>query len=187
MLGSSGQAWVAPHRTGSTQSHSRSSMRGQSACAKGLFQACFGSRSRLVENLDMAQLEQKRPKREHSSFASFAAFLWVVAAIGLAVVTCDVHSRSHRIYAQLELPAPGIVEGALQAGAFIRSDIGFVLACGAGLLSLLPFLFGARGRGIAISYLLAALLAAGTATLIWFSNAHALQLLAEKMASQAGR
>ena len=96
-----------------------------------------------------------------------------------------MHSDAAELFAALEVDLPGLTRVALDAATFVSEGTNLLIVAGALVLTLTPFVLGARGGTAARVYFtltfLAVLGIAGT----WFAVNQPLNLLRDKLNTHA--
>ncbi len=117
--------------------------------------------------------------------ATVAAALWTVSAVVLLILLRLMHSDAPKLFEALDVDLPGLTRVALQAASFVSEGTNLLIVAGSLVLTLVPFLLGARGRTAAKVYFTLTFLAVLGIAATWFAVNQPLSLLSDKLDTHA--
>lgn len=117
--------------------------------------------------------------------ATVAASVWIVSAVLLLILLRLMHSDAPKLFASMEVDLPGLTREALRAASFVSEVTNLLIVTGALVLTLVPFLLGARGRTTAKVYFALTFLAVLGIAATWFAVNQPLSLLSDKLDTHA--
>ncbi len=127
---------------------------------------------------------QVAPKKSRVR-ATVGAGLWTVSAVLLLIILRLMHSDAPQLFEALGVDLPILTRTALQAASFVSEMTNLLILGGALVLTLVPFLLGARGRTTAKVYFALTFLAVLGIAATWFAVNQPLSLLRDKLDTHA--
>ena len=117
--------------------------------------------------------------------ATVAASVWMVSAVVLLILLRLMHSDAPILFESLGVDLPGLTREALRAASFVSEVTNLLIVAGALVLTLVPFLLGARGGTAAKVYFTLTFLTVLGIAATWFAVNQPLNLLSDKLDTHA--
>lgn len=134
--------------------------------------------------MSKAQSSGHRPDsdgKKTSALAPVAVSMWALSAAAAAALLYLVTPDGAIILGSLDVALPLVTELALSTGTFLHESTGLLVFAGALLVTLLPYLLGARGNTATKAYFAMAMFGLLVTAASWYALSHPIDLLARQL------